>query len=82
MMGPNRRQLSKRIDRRADEEEGVRHDGYLQGALRRQPDWPNRVAMDAALDRGRAALKDLGSFESADLIRAEREKVRPTPFLN
>jgi hypothetical protein len=38
--------------------------------------------MDAALDRGRAALKDLGSFESADLIRAEREKVRPTPFLN
>jgi HicB_like antitoxin of bacterial toxin-antitoxin system len=65
--------LLGRIDREADER-GTTRSGFLQEAARRELGWPDPVAMDAALARGRAALEDLGGFESVDLIRAEREE--------
>lgn len=64
--------LLARIDREADERETTRS-GFLQEAARRELGWPDPVAMDAALSRGRAALEGLGSFESAEMIRAQRE---------
>jgi HicB_like antitoxin of bacterial toxin-antitoxin system len=64
--------LLERIDREASER-GTTRSGFLQEAARRELGWPDPAAIDAALARGRAALDGLGSFESADLIRAERE---------
>jgi hypothetical protein len=64
--------LLVRIDREADER-GTTRSGFLQEAARRELGWPDPVAIDAALARGRAALDGLGSFEAADLIRTERK---------
>lgn len=64
--------LLRRIDRRAEERHTSRS-AFLQEAARRELGWPDPAAIDAALERGRAALASSGSFESADLIRAERE---------
>jgi len=36
--------------------------------------WPDPLTVEAALLRGRAALAELGSFESAEVIRSEREE--------
>ncbi len=47
---------------------------FLQEAARRRLGWPDPLAVDAALQRGRAALAGLGSFESAELIRSERDE--------
>jgi hypothetical protein len=47
---------------------------FFQEAVRRRLGWPDPLAIDAALLRGRAALSDVGGFESADLIRAQREE--------
>ncbi len=66
-------ELLKRIDREA-EERGTSRSGFLQEAARRELGWPDPVRVDAALERGRAALERGGSFESRELIRAEREK--------
>ena len=64
--------LLERIDREAGER-GTTRSGFLQEAARRELGWPDPLTIDAALERGRAALEGFGSFEAADLIRAERE---------
>lgn len=65
-------ELLTRIDREADER-GTTRSGFLQEAARRELGWPDPAHVDAALNRGRAALAGAGSFESAELIRSERE---------
>jgi hypothetical protein len=65
-------ELLTRIDREADER-GTTRSGFLQEAARRELGWPDPARVDAALNRGRAALAGAGSFESAELIRSERE---------
>lgn len=65
-------ELLERIDR----ETSARHisrSAFLQQAARRELGWPDAARIDAALERGRAALLDAGRFESAKLIRAERD---------
>lgn len=52
---------------------GQTRSDFLQEAARRRLGWPGPLAVDAALLRGRAALAGLGSFESAELIRSQRE---------
>jgi HicB_like antitoxin of bacterial toxin-antitoxin system len=65
-------ELLERIDREADER-GTTRSGFLQEAAQRELGWPDPLRIDAALDRGRAALADAGSFEAVELIRTERE---------
>jgi len=64
--------LLSRIDRIAAERHTSRS-AFLQEAARRELGWPDPAVIEAALERGRTALAGSGSFESADLIRAERE---------
>lgn len=64
--------LLGRIDRAAGERHTSRS-AFMQEAARRELGWPDPAAVEAALERGRAALAGSGSFESADLIRAERD---------
>ena len=64
--------LLERIDRAAAER-GTSRSGFLQEAARRELGWPDPMAIDAALKRGRAALAGAGGFESGKLIRAERD---------
>lgn len=63
--------LLERIDREA-RARGSNRSRFLQDAARRQLGWPSAEALRAALRRGRAALADIGSFESADLVRQQR----------
>jgi predicted transcriptional regulator len=63
--------LLERIDREA-EARGSNRSRFLQEAARRELGWPSADALGAALKRGREALADVGSFESADLIREQR----------
>ncbi|HVD86633.1 MAG TPA: ribbon-helix-helix protein, CopG family, partial [Solirubrobacterales bacterium] len=65
--------LLERIDR-ATETLGQTRSEFLQEAARRRLGWPDPLAIDAALLRGRAALSDLGGFESAEVIRSQREE--------
>ncbi len=61
---------------RIDEEAERRHSSrsaLLQEAARRELGWPDPAAVDAAVARGRAAMAGAGSFESAALVRAERD---------
>ena len=51
----------------------MRSDADLHEAARQKLGWPTTESIKAALGRGRAALANAGSFESADLIRAQRE---------
>jgi predicted transcriptional regulator len=64
--------LLERIDRAAGERQTSRS-AFLQEAARRELGWPDPVAIDAALERGRNALAGAGRFESAELIRADRD---------
>lgn len=64
--------LLKRIDRAAGERQTSRS-AFLQEAARRELGWPDPVAIDTALERGRSALAEVGRFESAELIRADRD---------
>jgi len=64
--------LLERIDRAAAARQTSRS-AFLQEAARRELGWPDASAVQAALDRGRAALADAGSFESAELMRRERD---------
>lgn len=64
--------LLERVDRAADEH-GTSRSAFLQEALRRELGWPDPEALDAAVERGRAALAEAGAFESAELVRAERD---------
>lgn len=65
--------LLKRIDRAAGERRTSRS-AFLQEAARRELGWPDPAAIDAALERGRTALAGAGHFESAELIRADRDQ--------
>jgi hypothetical protein len=40
---------------------------------RRQLGWPSVETLDAAVRRGREALAGVGAFESAELIREQRD---------
>jgi Arc/MetJ-type ribon-helix-helix transcriptional regulator len=66
-------ELLERIDRET-ETLGQTRSEFLQEAARRRLGWPDPLAIDAALLRGRAALSGLGGFESADVIRAQRDE--------
>ncbi len=65
--------LLERIDRET-RSLGQTRSEFLQEAVRRRLGWPDPLTVDAALLRGRAALSGLGSFESAEVIRSEREE--------
>jgi hypothetical protein len=65
-------ELLERIDREADARRTSRS-AFLQEAARRELGWPDPTAIDAAVERARAALAGAGRFESAKLIRAERD---------
>ncbi|HEX5594179.1 MAG TPA: ribbon-helix-helix protein, CopG family [Solirubrobacterales bacterium] len=65
--------LLDRIDRET-EVLGQTRSEFLQEAARRRLGWPDPLAIDAALLRGRAALAESGSFESAEVIRSQREE--------
>jgi hypothetical protein len=64
--------LLERVDRVAAER-GTSRSAFLQDIVRRALGWPDPVAFDAAVERGRDAVRGAGAFESADLIRAERD---------
>jgi metal-responsive CopG/Arc/MetJ family transcriptional regulator len=64
--------LLVRVDREAARRSTSRS-GLLQAAARRELGWPDAEEIDAAIDRGRAALASAGSFESRELIRADRD---------
>jgi hypothetical protein len=60
------------IDREASAR-GDSRSGFLQTAARRELGRPSRARIEAALARGRKALEDVGAFESADVIREDRD---------
>lgn len=64
--------LLARIDRAA-RDRGSTRSRFLQEAALRQLGWPSPGSLEVALSRGRAALADAGSFESADLIRSQHQ---------
>jgi hypothetical protein len=64
--------LLDRIDREVRAHGGNRS-GFLQEAARRRLGWPTAESLSAALERGRNALAGVGGFESADLIREQRQ---------
>lgn len=63
--------LLERIDRETESLGQTRSD-FLHEAARPRLGWPDPLAVDAALLRGRAVLAGLGSFESAEVIRSQR----------
>jgi metal-responsive CopG/Arc/MetJ family transcriptional regulator len=58
---------------RAAARAGTSRSAYLQGAARSALATPSRERIRAALERGRVAMRDIPSFESADLIRRDRD---------
>jgi predicted transcriptional regulator len=64
--------LLRRIDAAAAERRTSRS-AFIQEATRHELGWPDPEAVQGALERGRAALADLGPFDSSELIRAERD---------
>jgi hypothetical protein len=65
-------ELLGRIDR-AVEERGTNRSAFLAEAARHELGWPDPAKVDAALERGRAALSGAASFESTELIREGRD---------
>ena len=65
--------LLERIDRET-RSLGQSRSEFLQEAARRRLGWPDPLTVDSALLRGRAAVAGLGDFESAEVIRSEREE--------
>jgi predicted transcriptional regulator len=64
--------LLQRIDREAKIRR-VTRSRFLEDAARRELSQPGREAIAAALERGRRALAGVGEFDSADLIRRDRD---------
>jgi predicted transcriptional regulator len=64
--------LLERVDREAQRRSTTRS-ALLQHAAQRELGWPDPEAIDTAIERGRAALAGAGSFESAKVIRRDRE---------
>jgi predicted transcriptional regulator len=67
-------ELLGRVDREAGAR-GTTRSGFLQEAARRELGWPDPAKIEAALERGRAALAGAGRFDSAELIRSGRDAV-------
>lgn len=65
--------LLARIDQAVAERHTSRS-SFIQEAAMRELGWPDRAAIDAALERARAALSEAGRFESGDVVRAERDR--------
>ena len=63
--------LLDRIDREARVRRSSRS-RFIQDAARRELSWPSVETIDAAIARGRQALADVGSFESATIVRRQR----------
>lgn len=53
---------------------GSSRSALLAVAARRELDQQDPAEVDAALEQARAALRGIGSFEAADLVRAERDR--------
>jgi metal-responsive CopG/Arc/MetJ family transcriptional regulator len=53
---------------------GSTRSALLATAARRELEQQSPADLDAALERARAALGTAGSFEAADLVRAERNR--------
>jgi predicted transcriptional regulator len=64
--------LLERVDRVAAER-GASRSAFLQDVLRRELGWPDPAVFDAAVERGRQALAGAGTFESAAVIRQQRD---------
>ena len=64
--------LLERIDREANAR-GTTRSRFLEEAARRELGWPDPEELDEAVVRAREALAPYGAFESADLIREDRE---------
>lgn len=64
--------LLARVDRVA-RQSGTSRSAFLQEVVRRELGWPDPIAFDAALERGRSALARAGGFESGELIRKDRD---------
>jgi metal-responsive CopG/Arc/MetJ family transcriptional regulator len=64
-------ELLERIDREA-RRRGISRSDFLVEAAWHELGCASPAQIDAAIERGRAALAGAGSFESADLIRADR----------
>ncbi len=60
------------IDREASAR-GDSRSAFLQEAARNELGRPSKVRIEAVLERGRRALRDVGSFEAAEVIRAARD---------
>jgi len=65
--------LLARIDQVAAERRTSRS-SFIREAARRELGWPDPGAIDAALERARAALSGAGTFDSGELVRAERDR--------
>jgi predicted transcriptional regulator len=64
--------LLERVDREAERRRTTRSALFQQAALH-ELGWPDADAIDSAIARGRGALQGVGSFESGDVIRQDRE---------
>jgi metal-responsive CopG/Arc/MetJ family transcriptional regulator len=53
---------------------GSSRSALLATAARRELEQQDPAELDAALERARAALSGAGSFEAAQLVRAERDR--------
>lgn len=53
---------------------GSSRSALLATAARRELEQQEPAELDAALERARVALRSSGSFEAADLVRAERHR--------
>jgi predicted transcriptional regulator len=65
--------LLERVDREARRRSTTRS-AFLQQAARRELGWPDPDAVDAAIERGRVALAGAERFDSAELIRTDRDE--------
>ena len=65
-------ELLAEIDREALAR-GASRSGFLQDAARHELGRPSKVRIEAALERGRRALRDVGAFEAAEVIRTGRD---------
>lgn len=66
-------ELLERVDREG-RRRGTSRSALLRQAAQRELGRPDPKVIEAAIERGRAALRTAGRFESVDLIRAEREQ--------
>jgi metal-responsive CopG/Arc/MetJ family transcriptional regulator len=65
--------LLEDLDREAARR-GTSRSALLATAARRELEQQDPAELDAALDRARTALRLSGSFEAAEIVRAERNR--------